>query len=94
MLSKCPNCRVSQRFFNLLFARRRSPIKCHGCGLILACDFIYFVCYALFFITFIILFAAYSEYLSVTLNRILLGLCLGVFIFMTFFAPLTVKKEI
>jgi hypothetical protein len=93
MLSKCPNCNETQKFFTLLFARRKRPVQCHNCGLILGCNLIYPVVYMLFLFTFFILFAAYSEYLSVTVNRVLIAIFIGVSAYMTLAAPLMVKEE-
>jgi len=93
MLSKCPSCNETQKFFTLLFARRKCPVKCHNCGLTLGCNLIYIVAYMLFLFTFFILFAAYSEYLSVTFNRILIAIFIGVCAYMTLAAPLIVKEE-
>jgi len=47
----------------------------------------------LFLFTFFILFAAYSEYLNVTVNRILIAMFIGVCAYMTLAAPLMVKDE-
>ena len=93
MLSKCPSCNETQKFFTLLLARRRRPVKCHNCGLILGCNIVYLIVYMLFLFTFFILFAAYSEYLNVTVNRILIAMFIGVCAYMTLAAPLMVKDE-
>lgn len=93
MLSKCPNCHETQKFLNLLLARRKRPVKCHSCGLVLGCSLIYIVAYMFFVFTFIVLFAAYSEYLSVTVNQILIALFIGIWAYMIFAAPLIVKDE-